>query len=97
LLKDLENREVEFGSVGEFLLELRKKFGERDEESVKVAELRRIEQGERNIKEFMQEFQRAVRDNRYEERVLVEEFKREMSGAIRRKLIEAKRPPTSID
>jgi len=27
---------------------------------------------------------------------LIEEFKREINGTIRRKLMEAKRPPTSI-
>jgi len=43
LLEDLETREVEFKSAEEFLLGLRKEFEEEDKESVKVAELRRIE------------------------------------------------------
>ena len=38
-----------------------------------------------------------ARGSGYEERVLVEEFKRGMSGVIRRKLMEAERSPTSID
>jgi len=42
LLEYLKLEEVEFGSTREFLLELKKKFGREDEESVKVAELRRI-------------------------------------------------------
>jgi len=42
LLENLETGETEFGLVGEFLLELRKEFGEEDEESVKVTELKRI-------------------------------------------------------
>jgi len=42
-LKDLESGEVEFESVEEFLLELKKEFRGEDEKSVKVAELRRIE------------------------------------------------------
>jgi len=41
-LKDLESGEVEFESVEEFLLELKKEFRGEDEELVKVAELRRI-------------------------------------------------------
>jgi len=56
LLEDLETREVEFRSVREFFLELRKEFGEGDEESVNVVELRSIEQGERAIKKFVQKF-----------------------------------------
>jgi len=39
---------------------------------------------------------RAAKESEYERRPLVEEFKIEMNGAIRRKLIEAKRPLTSI-
>jgi len=46
LLKDLKLRKVEFGSAGEFLLELKKEFGEGNKELVKVVELRRMEQGE---------------------------------------------------
>jgi len=54
LLKFLELKEVEFGLVGEFLIELLKKeFGGGDEESVKVAELKKVEQGIRTIKEFI--------------------------------------------
>ena len=34
------------------------------------------------IEEFVQEFRRAARGNRYEERLLVEEFKRWMNGII---------------
>ena len=45
ILKDLEVGEVEYKSAGEFLIEIKKEFGERDEESVKVAELKKMEQG----------------------------------------------------
>jgi len=38
-----------------------------------------------------------VRGCGYEERPLVEEFKREMNGTIRRKLMEAERPLLSIE
>ena len=56
LLEDLETGEAEFGSAGEFLLKLKKKFGGRDKELVKIAELRRIEQGGKTMEEFVQEF-----------------------------------------
>jgi len=64
---------------------------------VKVAELRRLEQKERTMEEFVQEFQRVARKSEYKGRALVEEFKKGMNGAIRRKLIEAERPLTSTD
>ena len=44
----------------------------------------------------MQEFRRAARGSEYEKRPLVEEFKRRMSGVIIKKLIETKKPLTSI-
>jgi len=97
MLKDLETEEIKYESAEEFLAGLKKDFEEGDEEVVKVAELRRLEQRERMMEEFVQEFRRATRGSRYEERLLVEDFKREISGVIRRKLIEAERPPTSIE
>ena len=88
MLEELEAGEVEYKSVGEFLAEIKKKFGGGDEESQKVAELKRIKQGDRTIEEFVQEFKRIARGSRYEGCPLIEEFKRGMNGAIRRKLIE---------
>ena len=43
ILKDLEGELLEYETVGEFLVDIRKEFGERDEKSVKVAELKRVE------------------------------------------------------
>ena len=56
LLEDLKLEEVKFRLAEEFLLELRKEFGEEDGESVKVAKLRRIEQGGKIMEKFVQEF-----------------------------------------
>ena len=56
LLKNLESGKAKFGSAGEFLLELKKEFGGENKESIKVVELKRIEQGEKIIEEFIQEF-----------------------------------------
>jgi len=38
-----------------------------------------------------------VRESGYEGRLLIEEFKRGMNGGIRRKLMEAKNPLSSIE
>ena len=56
ILENLEVRETEYKSAREFLVELKKEFGGGDEEAVKVAELRKLEQGERTMEEFVQEF-----------------------------------------
>ena len=97
ILEDLEEGLLEYELVEKFLATIKRKFGEGDEESVKVVELKKLEQRERMMKEFVQEFQRATRDSEYKERPLVEEFKRRINGIIRRKLMEAERPPTSIE
>ena len=65
MLEDLKAEEVEFWLSGEFLLELKKEFEDRDKESVKVAELKRIEQGGKIMEEFVQEFKRAARESGY--------------------------------
>ena len=88
-MEKLEVEEIEYEIVENFLISLKKKFSVGKEESVKAAELRKLKQGGRIIEEFVQEFKRVARGSRYEKRPLVEEFKRGMNGAIRRKLIEA--------
>ena len=93
MLEDLEVGEIEY----KFLAGLKKKFGEGYEEVVKIAELRRLEQRGRTMEKFVQEFRRVARGSGYKKRPLVEEFKKGMSGAIRRKLIKAEKPSTSIE
>ena len=97
IIDEIEAGEVEFELVEEFFTCLKKEFGGGEEESVKVAELRKLEQGGRTMEEFVQEFKRAVRGSGYKGRPLVEEFKRGMNGRIRRKLMEAENPSTSIE
>ena len=96
-MEELETGEMEYEMVEEFLMSLKKEFGGGEEESVKVAELRKLEQGGKTMEEFIQEFKRAARGSRYKRRPLVEEFKWEMNGEIRRKLMEVENPLTSIE
>ena len=97
VLEELEAVELEFETIGEFLTEIKKEFSGEEKESVKAAELRKLEQGGRIIEEFVQEFKRAVRGSGYKRRLLVEEFKRGMNEVIRRKLMEAKNQPSFIE
>jgi len=82
--------EVEYELAREFLLEIKKEFGGENEELVKMAELKRIEQEGRNMEEFVQDFKRVARDSGYEGCSLIEEFKQGINRAIRKKLMEAK-------
>ena len=97
VMEELETGEMKYEKVKKFLISLKKEFGGGEEESVKVAELRKLEQGGRTMEEFMQEFKRAVKGSGYEGRLLVEEFKREMNRVIRRKLMEAENQLGSIE
>jgi len=53
MLEDLEGELLEYETVGKFLVDIKKEFGGEDEESVKVAELRRLEQGGKTMEEFI--------------------------------------------
>jgi len=97
ILEDLEEGALEYESIGEFLAVIKKKFREGEEESVKVAELKKLEQEEKTMKEFVQEFRRAARGSEYEGHPLIEEFKRGMNATIRRRLMEAKCQSSSIE
>ena len=97
MLEDLEGGLLEYKTVGEFLIDIKKEFGEEDKKLVKVMELKKVEQGGKTMEEFVQEFQRAARGSRYEERPLMEEFKRKMNGVIRKKSMKAEKSPTSIE
>ena len=97
VMEELESGEIEYETAEELLMTLKKEFGGGEEELVKTAELRKLEQGGRTMEEFVQEFKRAARESGYEGRLLVEAFKRGINGGIRRKLMEAENPPVSIE
>ena len=82
VMEEMEVGKVEYESVEDFLACLKKEFGRGEEESVKVVELRKLEQGGRTMEEFVQEFKRTARKSGYEGRLLVEEFKRGINGGI---------------
>ena len=96
VMKYLESGSLSYITVGEFLLDLKKEFGNGDNKTAKVAELKKIEQRNKII-EFVQEFRRAVRKSGYEKRLLIEKFKREINGVIRRNLIEVEYSSGSIE
>ena len=65
MLEELKIGELEFKTVGKFLAEIKKEFGRGEKKSVKAAELRKLEQEGRTMKEFVQEFKRAARGSKY--------------------------------
>ena len=75
VMKKLEVGKIEYESAEHFLTCLKKEFGRGEEELVKVAKLKKLEQKGRTIEEFIQEFKRAARESGYERRPLVEKFK----------------------
>ena len=96
-MEDLGSGNLSYAIVEEFLLDLKEEFSGGDDKMIKVTELKKVEQGGKTREEFVQEFRRVVRGSRYKERLLIEEFKRGMNEIIRRKLMEAEKPPRSIE
>ena len=97
MMEELEAGEIEYETVEKFLISVKKEFSGGEEEVVKAAELRKLEQGGRTMEEFIQEFKRAARGSGYEGRPLVEEFKQGMNRGIRRKLMETENLLASIE
>ena len=52
-LEDWEEDLLEYKTTGEFLVGIKREFGGGDKEIVKMAELKRLEQGERTIEKVV--------------------------------------------
>jgi len=96
LLDKLVKGESEVELAEQLFAKIRNNFGETSEEERKIEQLKTIEQGGRTCDEYVQELKKVTRGSGYEGRPLIEEFKRGLNGAIRRKLAEAEKPLTTI-
>jgi len=96
LLDKLAKGESEVDTVEKLFTKIRNNFRETSEEERKIEQLWTIEQEGRTCDEYVQEFRKVARGSGYTGRPLIEEFKRGLNGAIRRKLAEAEEPPTTI-
>ena len=56
ILEDLKRDLLKYKIAEEFLTDIKKEFEEGDEEGVKVAELKRLEQESKTMEKFVQEF-----------------------------------------
>ena len=97
LLDELAKGESEVETAEQLFTKIRDDFGETSEEERKIEQLRTIEQGGRTCDEYVQEFKKVVQGSDYEGRPLIEEFKRGLSGALRRKLVEVESSPSTIE
>jgi len=95
-MENLESKSLSYAMVGKFLSDLKEEFNGGDDNIIKVTELKKVEQGSKIMEKFVQEFRRVVRESEYEERLLIEEFKRGMNKMIRRKSTETEQLSRSI-
>ena len=63
----MKAEEIQFESAEDFLAELKRDFEESNNKLAKVAKLKKTEQRVNTMKEFVQYFRRAARNNRYKE------------------------------
>jgi len=96
-LDELAKGESEVELAEQLFAKIRNDFGETSEEERKIEQLKTIEQKGRTCNEYVQKFKKIARGSGYEGRPLIEEFKRGLNGAIRRKLAKAEEPPTTIE
>ena len=52
-MEDLESKSLNYVTVGEFLSDLKKEFGKGNNKMIKVAELKKVEQGSRTMEKFV--------------------------------------------
>ena len=96
LLDELAKEESEVESVEQLFTKIRNDFGKTSKEKRKIEQLRTIEQGGRTCDKYVQGFKKVTRRSSYVGRPLIEEFKRGLNRAIRRKLAKVEELPTTI-
>ena len=69
-------------TISEFLADMKREFEREDNKIINVAELKRIEQRNRTIKEFVQKLRKVVRRSGYKRKLLIKEFKRGINEVI---------------
>ena len=57
-MKNLKSRSLSYVTGGKFLSDLKEEFGGGNDEIMKVAELKKVEQKNKIIEEFIQKFKR---------------------------------------
>jgi len=97
LLDELLKGKLEMETVEELFQKMKNEFRETGEGERKIEQLRVIEQRRRTCNEYIQEFKKMARGSGYKGRPLIEEFKRRLSRALRRKLAETETPPSTIE
>jgi len=66
MLDNLEVGNLEYKIAENFLVDLKKKFSGRDKKAVKIVELKRLEQENKTMEEFVQEFRRVARESGFQ-------------------------------
>ena len=97
LLDKLSKGESEIKIAEELFSKIRNKFRKTVEKKRKVKQLRTIEQREKTCDKYIQEFKKIAKGNGYKRQSLIEKFKRELSGEIRRKLAKTESPSCIIE
>ena len=72
-------------------------FGDLNKRITKVMTLKKIRQGTRTCKEFIQDFKQAAWNSGYQGVPLIDEFKRALHLKLCQRLMEAEAPPVTID
>ena len=87
-MEDLKAEILKYTMISEFIADLKKEFGGGDDETMKVAELKKVEQENRTMEKIVLKLRKAAKESGYKRRLLVEKFKQRMNRIIKRKLIE---------
>jgi len=85
-----------FSTSDELLKEINRKFGDTDKKTTQLLKIRTIQQEDRSADEPVQEFEKAALEAGYKGYPLVVEFKRSLNSGLRRRLMELRPMPMTI-
>ena len=80
----------------ELLKKIDRKFSDMDKRTTQSLKIRTIQQGDRSVDEYIQEFEKAALEAGYKGYPLVVEFKCSLNSGLRRRLTELQPMPVTI-
>jgi len=86
-----------FSTSDKLLKEIDRKFGDTDKRTMQLLKIRTIQQGDRSVDEYVQEFEKAALEAGYERYPLIVEFKHSLNTGLRRRLTELRPMPMTIE
>ena len=82
IIENLKSGNLSHIITEEFLSDLKEEFSGENTKTIKMVKLKKLKQKNKIMEEFVQKFRRAARESRFQKRLLIRKFKRDMNRVI---------------